>query len=575
MSQNGKNNALETMQPTLAESVQNAVNSQENAAFLQENAAFPHEVIMTENAGNRNGSGSFNIHDHIDKLTPASKKGYYLCPVCGDDNFSVAKGRNAYRCHSNLCRKEDIRNAIAPLTPQAKREYRQRQSIPKTRTQLDLAAIDKSRHIELKVAEVFEQVLNGNNTEAESAVELATWCKEHGADKFTANKLFQEKVKELKKLKGDDDEKPRLLKEYELIKSTFGDRLRFNSLFKHIELDGQEFPVDMAKIEFLVEHGLKLKSNRQDLTDATVKIAKLNTYNPIVEYLDRVAYQYGPSTAILEGIAERYFGTLTPIHQITLVKFLIGAVARAYNPGCKLDTALILQGAQGTGKSSFFRVLASEPWFDDSFGNASDKDERLKLHQAWVIEWAELETLFKRKDIAQVKAFITTQTDKVRPPYGRVTETMRRGSVFVGTTNQSDFLTDSTGNRRFWVISTQKDIDIERLTQERDRIWAAAVALYKLEVAWWLSKDEESAMAGERKNYEYHDIWEEEIADYVEGKTVVSIPEILENRFKISPDRHERKLSNRVRDCLLKLGWEINTTTARHLGKPAKVWTKK
>lgn len=568
MSQNGKNNAL-------AESLQNAVNSQENATFSQENAAFPHEVIMTENAGNLNGSGSFNIHDHIDKLTPASKKGYYLCPVCGDDNFSVAKGKSAYRCHSNLCRKEDIRNAIAPLTPQAKQEYRARKSRPKTVKEKDKDAQLESAMVEAKVQELFRMVESGSFTPAQANVDLGAWCKQHGHDKYSASRLLQESLKVLKDAKGDSDEKPRLLKEYELIKSTFGDRLRFNTLFKHIELDGEEFPVDMAKINFLVDHDLKLKSNRQDLADATVKIAKLNTYNPIVEYLNRVAYQHGPSIKILEGIAERYFGTLNPIHQAVLVKFLIGAVARAYNPGCKLDTALILQGAQGTGKSSFFRVLASEPWFDDSFGNSSDKDERLKLHQAWFIEWAELETLFKRKDIAQVKAFITTQSDKVRPPYGRVTETMRRGSVFVGTTNQSDFLTDSTGNRRFWVISTQQSIDIERLTQERDRIWAAAVAYYKMDVPWWLTKDEESAMAEERKNYEYHDIWEDEIADYVEFKTVVSIPEILENRFKISLDRHERKLSNRVRDCLVKLGWEQHPKAARHLGKPAKVWTKK
>lgn len=568
MSQNGKNNALETMQPTLAGSEQNAVMSQENATF-------PHEVIMAENAGNRNGSGSFNIHDHIDKLTPASKKGYYLCPVCGDDNFSVAKGKNAYRCHSNLCRKEDIRNAIAPLTPQAKREYRQRQSIPKTRTQLDLAAIDKSRHIELKVAEVFEQVLNGNNTEAESAVELATWCKEHGADKFTANKLFQEKVKELKKLKGDDDEKPRLLKEYELIKSTFGDRLRFNSLFKHIELDGQEFPVEMAKIEFLVEHGLKLKSNRQDLTDATVKIAKLNTYHPIVEYLERLADHYGSSHDILHGLSERYFGTSLPIHQTVLVKFLIGAVARAYNPGCKLDTALILQGAQGTGKSSFFRVLASEPWFDDSFGNASDKDERLKLHQAWFIEWAELETLFKRKDIAQVKAFITTQTDKVRPPYGRGIETMRRGSVFVGTTNQSDFLTDSTGNRRFWIIPVQKDIDVQRLANERAQIWAAARSLYFQGYSWWLEKGEEAAMAEERALYESHDVWQDEIATFINSLERVAIWEILENLFKIEKGQQDKRHQHRVRDCLTSLGWVPMPKTVWHLGKASKVWIKK
>ncbi|MGI0492830.1 VapE domain-containing protein [Alkalinema pantanalense CENA528] len=549
------------MQPTLAESVQNAVETR--------------AIIMTENAENRNSSGSFDIRDHIDKLTPAEEKGRYICPVCGGKNFLIHPKKGAYKCFSNHCDSAAIRNAIAPLTPKAKREYRQRKHIPRTKSELDVNALNKAIHIELKVDEIFELVLKGLHTEGQAEVELATWCKEHGADKFAASKLLRERVKELKQAKEDAIErKPRLLREYELIRSKYGDQLRFNFLRKRIELNGQEFPVETAKVEFVIEHGLDLKSNRQDITDVTVKIAKQNTYSPVVDYLDRVAYQYGPSTAILEGIADRYFGTSTPIHQITLVKFLIGAVARAYNPGCKLDTALILQGAQGAGKSSFFRVLASQDWFDDSFSTSSDRDEKIKIHETWIVEWAELETLFKRKDIAQVKAFMSSQIDRVRPAYGKKTEEMRRASVFVGTTNQHDFLTDSTGNRRFWVVPIQKDIDIELLNKERDRIWAAAVASYKREVNWWLTKEEEATMGFLRQAFEYRDTWQDEIATFVNSLERVAIWEILETLFKIEKGQQTKQLQNRVRNCLLSLKWSPIPEPVWHLGKTCRVWVK-
>ena len=129
-----------------------------------------------------------------------------------------------------------------------------------------------------------------------------------------------------------------------------------------------------------------------------------------------------------------------------------------------------------------------EDWFDDSLGHISDKDERLKLHVTWFIEWAELESVFKRRDLASVKAFLTCSRDYIRPPYGRSVQAFNRPSIIVGTTNQDEFLGDPTGNRRFWVIPLQKVVDLRQLQQERDRIWAAAVTLYKAGELWWLSQ---------------------------------------------------------------------------------------
>jgi predicted P-loop ATPase len=229
------------------------------------------------------------------------------------------------------------------------------------------------------------------------------------------------------------------------------------------------------------------------------------------------------------------------IHQVATIKFLIAAVARAYEPGCQADNALILQGGQGIRKSTFFRELASPEWFDDSFGNASDKDERLKLHCAWGLEWAELETIFKRKDVAAVKAFITTKIDRLRPPYGRVVEFMNRSSIFCGTTNQQDCLSDGTGNRRFWVVPATKEIPTDTLIKERDRIWAAATQLYKSGVKWHLTPEENAAMSESRTAYESADVWEDTIADWLEGHEICTITEILSDLLRIETNIQDRR----------------------------------
>jgi predicted P-loop ATPase len=118
----------------------------------------------------------------------------------------------------------------------------------------------------------------------------------------------------------------------------------------------------------------------------------------------------------LDNIAQRYFEVSEPLYQTFVRKSLIGAVARALSPGCKLDTALILQGKQGFKKSTFFKILAGD-YFDDSLGAVSDKDERLKLHRSWFIERSELESIFKRRDVSQTKAFLSNSISAVRPPY--------------------------------------------------------------------------------------------------------------------------------------------------------------
>jgi predicted P-loop ATPase len=281
-----------------------------------------------------------------------------------------------------------------------------------------------------------------------------------------------------------------------------------------------------------------------------------NTYSPVADYLNRVGDEWtGNYSAYLQDLCPRLLGSAEPLHATYLRRTLISAVARALEPGCKVDTTLILQGAQGCRKSTFFKVLASEEWFDDSMGNYSDKDEKLKLHQTWFTEWAELESAFRRRDVSAVKAFLTTAVDNLRPPYGREVQAMRRPGVIVGTTNDSAFLSDPTGNRRFWVIPIPSVVDTAAAKEERDRIWGAAVQAYRAGEGWLLSAAEEIASAEDTDSYALKDPWESSLKNYTTGRERITIPEFLREQLRFEPKEIGAREMMRVAAILTDWHW--------------------
>jgi predicted P-loop ATPase len=371
---------------------------------------------------------------------------------------------------------------------------------------------------------------------------------------------------------GDPEQLCRLAREYQALKRLVGDRLRLNELTHRLEFDGCETTLDDLELDVALEFNREFRR----FQTLSARIAKENGYHPIRAYLEGLVEQHGNSTEVLSSLAERYLGQSAGIYQTFLRKTLIAAVARVFEPGCKVDTALILQGDQGINKSGFFKVLASPPWFDDTFGKASDKDERLKLHQAWITEWAELSTIFRRKDVEEVKAFLTCSTDRIRPPYGRETEVFKRSGIIVGTTNDHQFLPDPTGNRRFWVVPVRGQIDLAALEQERDRIWAAAVAAYQAGEQWWLTGEEEMQAEAIAEEFATSDPWQDAISDYLEftSRTSITVSEILCNCLKVELARQTRSEEMRVTNTLRRLGWQKSTAKTQRDGKRRREWIR-
>jgi predicted P-loop ATPase len=369
----------------------------------------------------------------------------------------------------------------------------------------------------------------------------------------------------------DDKEeipRPALARRYEAVKRIVGDRLKLNALTKELELNNQPLEIEELQLNLAVKNGVNLPDNQAGKILGA--IGKENAYNPVVEYLQRVRNLHGDNTEHLDFLCKGYLSSGTPLHNTYLRKFLIAAVARAFQPGCKVDTALILQGKQGIGKSSFFKVLASEDWFDDSLGNVSDKDERLKLHKVWFCEWAELESIFKRRDISQVKAFLTSSRDLVRPPYGRSVVSFARTSVIVGSTNENEFLSDSTGNRRFWVIPVKTKINLKKLATERDQIWAAAVAAYEKSESWWLTDQEEEFSSALVSEFQIKDPWQAAIESYVATLPKVTTSEIINQCLKLPIERQTRGDEMRVANVLKQLGWV--SKVARENKRQVRTW---
>jgi predicted P-loop ATPase len=354
------------------------------------------------------------------------------------------------------------------------------------------------------------------------------------------------------------------------ISTEWGNRLRFNEMTQQVEMDGDAANIDVEKAYIRAAKELRLDIDKQKASDIVAVCAQENRYSPVREYLNSVA---GGEQINLESLAERYFGTDNPFHAILLKRTLIAAVARAFKPGCKVDTMCILQGGQGALKSTFWQTLAGETWFTDNLSEASEKDEKLKLRRYWILEFSEFETVYKRKDVEQLKAFLSSRIDSLRRPYGRSLEDFPRTSIFVGSTNRQEFLNDPTGGRRYWVIPVVAEtIPIQTLEEERDRIWAAAVAAYRSGEQWWLTREEDKLLEEANKGWQSSDTWEVVVLNYLQNKSICTVSELFTHAIQIELAKQGKAEQMRLSDILRRNGWA--RSKKRIEGKSQWSWEK-
>lgn len=189
---------------------------------------------------------------------------------------------------------------------------------------------------------------------------------------------------------------------------------------------------------------------KEGVIDAVAVVSIENKRNPIVTWLDSLRWDGTPRIDSLLAI----LGCGCSEYESAVMRlWLTGAVARAYEPGIKFDVMPVLVGEQGIGKSRFASLFCPvREWYDDNFKTIEGDAAIEKLRGLWIAEFAELLATKRAKDVEGIKAFITSTGDSIRPKYGRETVFRPRCCVFIGTTNDGQFLTDATGNRRFLPI---------------------------------------------------------------------------------------------------------------------------
>ena len=233
---------------------------------------------------------------------------------------------------------------------------------------------------------------------------------------------------------------------------------------------------------------------------------------------------------------------------------------RAHVPGCKFDHILVLEGKEGTMKSTAIVTLAGvENFSDQTILTASDREQQELVRGVWIFEIADLAGM-KRSEVEKVKAFASRTHDRARPAYGRQRIDAPRRCIFIGTTNDDQYLQSQTGNRRFWPVKTGT-IDIEALRRDRDQLWAEAVKIeakgepLTLPCELW---GDAGAAQDERRQ---HDPWED-ILTTVKGELYrsadgeqewVRAREVL--GYLSTPDRATSETYRRIRRAMERLGW--------------------
>jgi putative DNA primase/helicase len=334
--------------------------------------------------------------------------------------------------------------------------------------------------------------------------------------------------------------------------------------------------MDDVWVRIWLEQTYGFTPRKDDIVDAVMDLAERRGFHPVREYFSGLVWDGTPR---VRALFSDYFGAQDNEYTRSVgLKFLVGAVARIFRPGCKLDNVLILEGRQGLQKSTALKVLAGD-WFTDAPLKFNDKETYLLLQGQMIIELAELDS-FSRSESSAAKLFFSMTESYYRPWYARRPVKVPRQCVFAGTVNNDNYLKDDTGNRRYWPVKCEA-IEIAGLKQVRDQLWAEAVHEFDAGTHWWVNEDErpmfEEQQAARyvedaytsliRKWYGTEDVQLEVKGPVFDGYETA---DFLGRAIKLDVGRWTRPEQQRVGHCLRELGWTRKRSSRE--GRPWVYW---
>jgi predicted P-loop ATPase len=290
---------------------------------------------------------------------------------------------------------------------------------------------------------------------------------------------------------------------------------------------------------------------------AVLTVADEHRYHPVRDYLQALRWD---GDGRLDNWLIEYLG-VEPSNYAAAVgrRWMISAVARIMEPGCKVDTCLILEGRQGLKKSTALSVLGGQ-WFTDQISEIGGRESKQEIRGVWIVEIAELASMKSVADVSKVKAFMTSQRDRFRAPYARHVAEHGRQCVFAGSVNDSQYLRDDTGGRRWWPVACTH-IEIDRLREDKDQLWAEAVVRYQEGCPWYLdSKALDAEAEAQQEQRREADPWQHLVEEHlrhnrhVEQWTPEEILQMAIEKRKAEWTKFDR---DRVVRILRAMGYEL------------------
>lgn len=332
-----------------------------------------------------------------------------------------------------------------------------------------------------------------------------------------------------------------------------------NELSGDIMYGGREFrDEDLAMLRYRLAVDYLFESPADKVQTGVQVLAVQRARHPVRDYLNGLVWDGQPR---LGRWLTDYLGAADAgwVREVG-AKTLVAAVARAFAPGTKWDSLLILEGPQGGGKSTAVHALSPRPeWTADLEFSQNEQRMVEVLRGVWLVEAGELRGL-ARGDSDLIKALLSREKDTYRPAYGRNVVHQPRQCILIGTTNHGNYLKDDTGNRRFIPVQVGP-IDVAALAADRDQLWAEATHAYRegMDLRW--TEATRQALAGEQDGRLIRDEWEESVREYLEkdpeaklrGKTIVF------DCFGITEDKFDRTMQQRLASIMTRLGWKSGT----------------
>ena len=314
--------------------------------------------------------------------------------------------------------------------------------------------------------------------------------------------------------------------------SDHGITIKTNDITNDVEISGTDSDLDKMAIEMYSElRGVYRSVNRNNVFDFISVIAAKNNYNPVLDMLNASTWDGKDHLGELYralGIEDDELSKTLVLKWIWQGHILLRNTRKN---AVGAEGILVFTGQQGKGKTTFFRQMAVRPEFSDTglTINTRDKDDQRRVVTTWIAELGELDATFKRADVGYLKSFITREIDHYRLPYGRCDTVNPRRTNLGATVNETDFLVDQTGNRRYWTIPAD-NMNLEQIKKlDTLQIWLQVWEQYAKEDyekglsggtayrhGFRLDKDEFDQLTGRNDGYRYKPDWEVELDDLFE-----------------------------------------------------------